>query len=70
MTLHRTANFRVKDLNSDIEQTRMGIILLVLLYRQPILILLYRFSVKNTASRPVQKWFELIGYQKLNVFDI
>ena len=35
VTLHRTANFRVKHLNSDIEQTRRGIVLLVLL---PILI--------------------------------
>ena len=31
MTLHRTANFRVKLLNSDIEQTRRGIVLLVVL---------------------------------------
>ena len=53
VTLHRTANFRVKHLNSGIEQTRRGIILLVLLFIQPILIFLYRFSVKNTVSRPV-----------------
>ena len=32
VTLHRVANFRVKHLNSDIEQTRRGIVLLVLLY--------------------------------------
>ena len=53
MTLHRTANFRVKHLISDIEKTRMGIVLLVLLLIQPILILLYRFSVINTVSGPV-----------------
>ena len=53
MTLHRTASFRVKHLNSDIEQTRRGIVLLVLLLIQPILILLYRFSVKKTVSGPV-----------------
>ena len=29
MTLHQAANFRVKHLNSDIEQTRRGIILLI-----------------------------------------
>ena len=52
VTLHRTANFRVEHLNSGIEKTRRGIILLVLLFLQPILILLYRFLVKNTVSRP------------------
>ena len=52
-TLHRIANFRVKQLNSGIEQTRRGINLLVLLFIQLISILLYRFSVKNTVSRPV-----------------
>ena len=50
VTLHRTANFRVKHLNSVIEQNRRGMILLVLSFIQPILILLYRFSVKNTVS--------------------
>ena len=53
MTLHRTANFRVKHLNSDIEQTRRGIVILIFLLIQPILILLYRFSEKNTVSGPV-----------------
>ena len=53
VSLHRIANFRVKHLNLAIEQTRRGIILLVLVFIQPILILLYRFSVKNTVSRPV-----------------
>ena len=53
VTLHRVANFRLKHLNSDIEKTLRGIIILVLLFIQPILILLYRFSVKNTVSRPV-----------------
>ena len=53
VTLHRTASFRVKHLNSDIDQTRWGTILLVSLFIQPILLLLYRFSVKNTVSRPV-----------------
>ena len=53
MTLHRTVNFRVKHLNSGIEQTRRGIVLLVLLLIQPILILLNRFSVENTISGPV-----------------
>ena len=53
VTLHRVANFRVKHLESDFERTRRGMILLVLLNIQPILILLYRFSVKNTVSRPV-----------------
>ena len=47
VTLHQTANFRVKHLNSVNEQTRRGIILLVLLFIQPILIILYRFSVKQ-----------------------
>ena len=53
VTLHRTANFRVKHLNSGIEQTRRGIILLVLLFIQPIILFLYRFLVKNTVRRPV-----------------
>ena len=53
VTLHRNANFRVKHFNSVIEQTRRGIVLLLLLFIQPILLLLYRFSVKNTVSRPV-----------------
>ena len=53
MTLHRTANFRVKHPNSDIEQARRGIVLLILLFIKPILILVYRFSVKNTESGPV-----------------
>ena len=53
VTLHRIANFRVKHLNSSIEQTRRGIKLLLLLLIQLISILLYRFSVKNTVSRPV-----------------
>ena len=53
MTLHRTANIRVKHLNSDIEQTRRGIVLLLLLLIEPILIVLYRFSVKNSENRPV-----------------
>ena len=49
--LHRTVNFRV--IISSIEQIRRGIILLVLLFIQPILLLLYRFLVENTVSRPV-----------------
>ena len=53
MNLHRIANFRVKHLNSGIEQTRRDISILVLLFIQPIIILLYLFSVKNTVSRPV-----------------
>ena len=53
VTLHRVANFRVKQLNLDIEQTRRGIILLVLLFIRPMLVLLYHFSVKNTVNRPV-----------------
>ena len=53
MTLHRTANIRVKHLNSDIKQTRRGIVLLLLLLIEPILIVLYRFSVKNNENRPV-----------------
>ena len=55
MTLHRTANFPVKHLNSDIEQIRKGIVLLILLLIQPILKLLYRFSVENTISGPVSR---------------
>ena len=39
VTLHRTANFRVKHHSSVIEQTRRGIILQVLLLIQPLLIL-------------------------------
>ena len=53
MTLHRTANIRVKHLNSDIKQTHRGIVLLILLLIMPILIVLYRFSVKNNENRPV-----------------
>ena len=53
VNLQRIANFRVKHLDSGIEQTRRGIILLVLLFIQLGLILPYRFSVKNTVSRPV-----------------
>ena len=53
VTLHRVAKFAVKHLNSDIEQTRRGIILLVILLMQPLLVLLYCFSVTNTVSRPV-----------------
>ena len=64
VTLHRTANFRVKHLNSVFEQTRRGILFLVLLFIQPILILLYRFSVKNTVSRPV------FGVQNSNILTI
>ena len=51
--LHRTANIRVKHLNSDIKETRRGIVLLILLFIQPILIVLYRFSVKNSENRLV-----------------
>ena len=51
-TLHRVASFRVKHLNSDIEQTRRGVILLIFLFKRPLLILLYRFSVKNTVNSP------------------
>ena len=53
VTLQRTANFRVKHLNSEIEQTRRVTVLLVLLFKEPILILLYRFSRKNTVNGPV-----------------
>ena len=53
VTLHRTAKFRVKHLNSDIEQTRRGIVLLILLFMPPIILLLYHFSVKNTVKGPV-----------------
>ena len=53
MTLHRTANIRVKHLNSDIKQTRRGIVLLLLVLIEPILIVLYSFSVKNSENRPV-----------------
>ena len=67
VTLQRIANFLVKHLNSGFEQTRRGFILLVLLFIQPVLILLYRFSVKNTASRPVFRVKSEIG---LNVFDL
>ena len=52
MTLHRTANIRVKHLNSDIKQTRRGIVLLLLLLLiEPILIVLYRFSVKKKRKQ-------------------
>ena len=53
VTLHRVANFLVKHLNLDIERTRRGILLQLLLFIQPILILPFRFSVKSTVSRPV-----------------
>ena len=52
VTLHQIAIFRVKHHNSSIEQTRRGKILIVILFIQLILILLYSFSVKNTVSRP------------------
>ena len=45
MTLQLTANYRVKHLNSGFEQTRRGIILLVLLIIQPKVKLLYRFLI-------------------------
>ena len=47
---HRTANFRVKHHNPDIEQSWRGILLPALLFIQLILILLYRFSLKKTVS--------------------
>ena len=53
VTLQRDANFRFKHLNSDIEQTRRGITLLVLQFILPVLILYYRFSVKTIVNRPV-----------------
>ena len=31
-TIHRVANFRVKNLNSDIKRTRRGVILIVILF--------------------------------------
>ena len=51
MTLHRVVIFRVKHTISDTEQTRRGIILLVLLFTQPILIfftLIPFFSEKHS----------------------
>ena len=51
VTLHRVANFRAKQFNSDIEQTRRGIILL--LFKLPLLLIHYLFSVKNIVSIPV-----------------
>ena len=51
VTIHQTAKFRVRHLNSVIEPTRRGIMLLVLQYIQPILLLLYRFSVKNKVRQ-------------------
>ena len=51
MTLHRVANFRVKHLVSDIERTRRGIILLLLLIILSVLKFLYRFSIKYTVNR-------------------
>ena len=53
VSLHRVANFRVKHLYSDIEPTRRGIILLLLLFILPVLILLFPFSVKNIVNTPV-----------------
>ena len=53
VTLQRTASFRVKLLNSDFEQPGRGKVLLLLLFIQPILTLLYRFSVKNLVRGPV-----------------
>ena len=41
----RVAKFRVKYLNSDVERTSRGIILLVLLFKQLVLKFLSRFSV-------------------------
>ena len=46
VTLHRVAKFLVKHLNSDIQQTRRAIIILVLLFILPVLIFLYRFPFK------------------------
>ena len=42
-----------KHLKSDFEQTRSCILLLILLFIQPMLILLYCFSVRNTVTGPV-----------------
>ena len=47
VTHNRVAHLRVKHLNSDIEQTRRGIVFLVLVYILPVLILLFRFSVRK-----------------------
>ena len=42
-TLNRVANFRVKNLNSDIKRNRRGVKLLVILIMRLVLILLHRF---------------------------
>ena len=52
-TLHRVANFRVKNLNSDIKRTLRGVILLVILLMLFVLTLLHRFPVKQIANRSV-----------------
>ena len=53
VTHHRIANFRVKHLISEIEWTRRGIIKTALLFIPLVLIILHRFSVKQTVNRPV-----------------
>ena len=52
VTLHRVANFRVRHPNSVNKHAQRGTKLLVLLFIQPILILLYRFLVKNPVNGP------------------
>ena len=54
VTLHRVSSFRVKHLNSDIEQTRMGIILL----------LLFNFSIiiiERLVSTLSFRYFDIIS---------
>ena len=68
VTLQQIANFRVKHLNSGIEQTQRGNILIPLLFIQPILILLHRFSVKNTVSRPI--FSDILISPQITIFEI
>ena len=53
VTLHRVAIFRVQHLNSYVERTRWHNISIALLFILLVLVLLYRFSVKQTVNRPV-----------------
>ena len=52
VTLHRFAKFRAGHLNSYVELTRRGILSVALLFILLVLILPYRFSVKQAENKP------------------
>ena len=72
VTLHRVANFRAKHLNSNFEQTRRVVILLILLFILPVFILSYRFSMKNIVETRVFRVKKVISCSphKSHFFEI